>query len=225
MCVFAFRKKFTTMLHTSILAFLAFCVSISSFAPKPIASPQREELITTLARQFPDITNENLDSELEPWSVVKGKPALQKEFAVFDAKLRQQFKTMKLKKAPYWKLKNHPGIDILYMEGTGWHGAIWGYLILDEAQHSVVDVFFFHKGETRTYGAEIGLDWFQEQFVGMQLAQDGQLVKLEMPNREKYSHGGKQIDAISGSTITNRGVMGMFNGMLANYQALLVQGH
>ena len=181
----------------------------------------KEELVTTLSRRFPGITKENVESELLQYSLIKGKPKALKEFVTFDAKLRQQFKTQTLKKVPYWKLKNHPSIDVLYLEGSGWAGPIWGYLLLDQSNKTVVDVFFFHRAETRTYGAEIGLDWFQEQFAGMPLVKDGQLQKLEMPNREKYTYGDLKLDGISGSTITNRGFMGMFNGMLKNYAMLL----
>jgi len=210
-------------MRTAILiAILGLSLAFTVAVQKPIPSPQKEELVTALSRSFPEINKENIESELLQYKLVKGKQVASKKFIVFNKKTYQGFKTQTLKKVPYWKLKNHPSIDILYMYGTGWTGPVWGYLILDQTDKTVVDVRFFHKGETRTYGGDISLDWFQEQFIGMQLVDDGTLKKFEMPDREKFSYGDVQLDAISGATTTNIGVKTMFNGLLKNYAALLI---
>ncbi|MBK6901288.1 MAG: FMN-binding protein [Saprospirales bacterium] len=207
----------THLLFTAMGLFLCF----SSIGQPLLPSPQKDELVTALSRRYPGITLQNLEKELIPYALIKGKPKELKRFADFDKKLHKQFREQTIKKVPFWKLKNHPSIDVLYMEGNGHYGPIWGYLVMDEIDKTIVDVCFFHRAETRTYGADITLDWFQGQFAGMKLSADGQLLQLEMPDRESYTFGGVRLDAISGATQTNRGLMDMYNGMLRNYSALL----
>jgi Na(+)-translocating NADH:ubiquinone oxidoreductase C subunit len=185
---------------------------------------QKEELLLALSRAFPQITQANIDQELQSYVLVKGNSHPTPQFIRFDDQLRMNIRMGKLDFVPYWKLKNHPGVDILYMEGYGYAGPIWGYLIFDEKKGKALDVYFFHRKETRSYGADLSADWYQEQYAGLQLFADSQLFLMENPQREVYTVGGTRIDGLSGSTVTNNGVRAMFNALLKNYEALVVTG-
>ena len=183
---------------------------------------QKEELVETLRWEFPKINEKNIEQELQPYVLVKGQSYPLTQFITFDKDLHANFRMHKLDFAPYWKLKDHPNLDILFMEGYGYEGNIWSYLIFDESSKTIVSIAFFHKNETRTYGGDISLDWYQEQYAGAKLVTDGQLNLMTNPKREVYQFGATRIDGTSGATVTNNGVQAMFNNMLDNYKALLL---
>ena len=190
-----------------------------------LEAKQKEELLLALSRTFPKITEANIEQELQSYVLVKGNSHPTPQFILFDDPLRMNFRMGKLDFVPYWKLKNHPGVDILYMEGYGYAGPIWGYLIFDEKEGKAVDVYFFHRKETRSYGADLSADWYQEQYAGIRLFEEGKTLLMDNPQREVYTLGGTRIDGLSGSTVTNNGVRAMFNALLKNYEALIVIGN
>ena len=183
---------------------------------------QKEELLQTLRWEFPKINENNIEQELQPYVLVRGKSYPLPQFITFDTELHQNFRMHKLAFVPYWKLRNSPNISILFMEGYGYEGPVWSYLIYDEHAKTVVGTSFFHKKETLTYGADISMDWYQEQYAGAKLATNGQLNFMTNPKREVYTFGDTKIDGTSGATVTNNGVQTMFNNMLKNYEALII---
>jgi Na+-transporting NADH:ubiquinone oxidoreductase subunit C len=140
-----------------------------------------------------------------------------------------------MKKENYKKLKGKPyqlplyiaelngkKIYIIPMLGTGLWGPIWGNIALADDYKTVVGVFFDHEGETPGLGAEITTENFQKQFIGKQIFDNkGNYVPLEVvkggvkklpPNQQ--IHG---VDAISGGTITSKGVQAMLDATLKSY--------
>ncbi|MCB9282542.1 MAG: FMN-binding protein [Lewinellaceae bacterium] len=187
-----------------------------------LEAQQKEELVETLRWEFPKINDKNIEQELQPYVLVKGNSYPLTRFISFDKDLRANFRMHKLDFVPYWKLKDHPNIDILYMEGYGYAGNVWSYVVYDEQTKSIIRIAFFHKDETRTYGGDISLDWYQEQYAGAKLVANGQLNYMSNPKREVYQFGDTKIDGTSGATVTNNGIQAMFNNMLDNYKALLL---
>lgn len=182
---------------------------------------QKEELLSVLFPSFPKINASNIEQELQPYVLVKGKAHAMTQFIQFDNALHQQWRMNKLDFVPFWKIKSAPNVDILFMEGYGYAGPVWAYILFNEADQTIMDIRFFHKKETHSYGDEIRKDWYQEQYAGAKLATGGQLNLMENPKREVYSFGGVKLDGASGSTVTNNGIQTMFNHMLANYEPLI----
>ena len=117
---------------------------------------------------------------------------------------------------------NGKKIYIIPMRGTGLWGPIWGNIALSEDFKTVDGVFFDHEGETPGLGAEITTDQFQKQFIGKSIFdENGKFTSIQvvkggikaLPAAEQ-KHG---VDAISGGTITSKGVEKMLNETLKSY--------
>ncbi len=117
---------------------------------------------------------------------------------------------------------NGKKIYIIPMRGTGLWGPIWGNIALSEDFKTVVGVFFDHEGETPGLGAEITTDHFQKQFIGKTIFDiNGKFTSIQVVKGgikalppAQQQHG---VDAISGGTITSKGVEKMLNETLRSY--------
>lgn len=109
---------------------------------------------------------------------------------------------------------------IVPLRGKGLWDAIWGYISLKDDLNTVKGAVFDHKGETPGLGAEITKDWFQHRFADERVFDDdGNLVgvsavKGSLGDSDKEDN---RVDAISGATITSRGVSNMISERLIHY--------
>ena len=112
-------------------------------------------------------------------------------------------------------------INVIPLQGNGLWGPIWGYIGLSSDYTTVVGAVFDHKSEIPGLGAEITTEKFQSQFAGKLIFQDGKFVSIDVlkggittlqDDLKKHS-----VDAISGGTITSRGVNDMIYNVLESY--------
>ncbi|MBR1809779.1 MAG: FMN-binding protein [Paludibacteraceae bacterium] len=106
---------------------------------------------------------------------------------------------------------------IIPMTGAGLWGAIWGYIALDEDRNTVYGTFFNHDSETPGLGGEITTRGFQTRFNGKHI-KAADKYQMEIVKGEA---AGEQVQAISGATITSKGVETMINTTLAEYTEFL----
>ncbi|MGL4992612.1 MAG: NADH:ubiquinone reductase (Na(+)-transporting) subunit C [Bacteroidales bacterium] len=112
---------------------------------------------------------------------------------------------------------------IFPMSGAGLWGPIWGYVSLNDDRNTVYGAYFSHKGETPGLGAEIEKDFFYEQFAGKELFKEGVFKSIAVEKKgQKSLTGADQVDAISGGTITSKGVDAMLMDCLAPYAQFLI---
>ena len=105
----------------------------------------------------------------------------------------------------------NPGI-VLHVQGKGLWGPIWGYVVLSEDGSTIKGVAFAHKSETPGLGAKITDDDFANAFIGKKLYdQNGVFtsVRVVKKGQEGDIREENRVDAISGATITSRGVDNM----------------
>ncbi len=122
----------------------------------------------------------------------------------------------------YIAQKDGKRIYIIPMRGTGLWGPIWGNIALTSDFKTVVGVFFDDKSETPGLGGEIAKPKFQKQFIGKTIFDDGgkftsvEVVKggVQKLPASMQIHG---VDAISGGTITSKGVDAMLRNVLKSY--------
>lgn len=102
--------------------------------------------------------------------------------------------------------------------GVGLWGAVWGYIALAEDWNTIKGVVFDHSSETPGLGAEITTDAFQDQFSGKEIFENGNMVGIAVV---KGSAAGDlhSVDAISGGTLTSKGVENMIIDCLSDYKA------
>lgn len=113
---------------------------------------------------------------------------------------------------------------ILPAYGAGLWGPIWGYVSLDSDKVTIYGAYFAHASETPGLGAEITKPAFTDQFEGKHLMHDGHFVPVSVIKKgQKPAPGADYVDAVSGGTITSRGVAAMLDNSLAPYSVFLTQ--
>ncbi len=112
---------------------------------------------------------------------------------------------------------------ILPTWGKGLWGPVWGYVALKSDGNTIEGVVLDHKGETPGLGAEITTPAFLGQFTGKTIHNAaGQLVSIAVLKGAGSSTGNPNaVDAISGGTLTSRGVEMMLQEGFKGYAPLL----
>lgn len=112
---------------------------------------------------------------------------------------------------------------IVPLRGKGLWGPIWGNIAFEDDFRTVYGVTFGDKGETPGLGAEIATEGFQHQFFGKTIFdKDYNFTSIKvvkggvesLPEKEQI-HG---VDAVSGGTITSKGVSAMLQDCLEDYE-------
>lgn len=124
--------------------------------------------------------------------------------------------------------KNDSIYLVIPVYGKGLWGPIWGYVSFiqeDTAStnmpyyNTVYGVNFDHQSETPGLGAEISQSFFQLPFRGKTIFNDnGSFVSIEVVKGGADPASLHQVDAISGGTITSKGLQSMLDTCLVAYQ-------
>ncbi|WPR70853.1 NADH:ubiquinone reductase (Na(+)-transporting) subunit C [Flavobacterium sp. NG2] len=114
--------------------------------------------------------------------------------------------------------KDGKSFYIIPVRGKGLWGPIWGFISLESDMNTVYGASFGHKSETPGLGAEIETEKFQHQFVGKKIFDEtGNFVSVTAIKGGAQPNNMHGVDAISGATITSKGVTEMFKRTLNNY--------
>lgn len=142
----------------------------------------------------------------------------------FDVNIEQQYKKPLADRELPVFVANVDGATkyILPIYGAGLWGPIWGYISLDENKDTIYGTFFDHQGETPGLGAEIVTPDFNKQFRNKQIFSGNQLVGIQVIKGGNAT-GPNEVDAISGGTITSKGVENMIKNYLTYYEPFLKQ--
>lgn len=108
---------------------------------------------------------------------------------------------------------------IFPLRGRGLWGPIWGYIALNDDMDTIYGATFAHQGETPGLGAEIVTLEFQAQFVGKSIYSNGSFVSITVVKGGADKQNPHAVDAISGGTITSRGLEAMLSSCLGGYQS------
>ncbi len=130
------------------------------------------------------------------------------------------------RRLPVFVSKNGAGqVNYIFpVYGAGLWGPIWGYISLATNLDTVDGAVFGHKGETPGLGAEIANPPFQKQFIGKSLFDGASFVGISVTKGVGSSSGNPHaVDAVSGGTITSRGVQSMIKDCLGDYEPFLVK--
>lgn len=120
---------------------------------------------------------------------------------------------------------------VIPVYGKGLWGPIWGYVSLLKEKPSPADSAFFipfkriygavfdHKGETPGLGAEINQPFFQLPFRDKEIFnREGRFSSVKVVKGGSDPGTRNEVDAISGGTITSKGVQAMLDTCLVSYQ-------
>jgi Na+-transporting NADH:ubiquinone oxidoreductase subunit C len=112
---------------------------------------------------------------------------------------------------------NGDKITIIPVEGKGLWGPIWGYISVKSDMNTVYGATFDHKGETPGLGAEINTRGFETMFIGKKLFEADKFVSVGVVKGGARKDDMHNVDAISGGTITSKGLEKMLVDCLKKY--------
>jgi Na+-transporting NADH:ubiquinone oxidoreductase subunit C len=108
------------------------------------------------------------------------------------------------------------------ISGKGLWSMLYGYLSLESDLETIAGISFYKHGETPGLGAEIEKPWFQRQFRGKKLYEEGAPTEFSV-----LKPGSKldetSVDGISGATITGKGVQALIRKDAASYASYFNQ--
>ncbi len=107
---------------------------------------------------------------------------------------------------------------IVPVRGRGLWGPIWGYLSFEPDMNTIFGAIYDHEGETPGLGAEINTSWFEGAFKGKKIFDDnGSFVSVQVVKGGTPDSNPHGVDAISGGTITSKGLEDMLQDYLEGY--------
>lgn len=119
-------------------------------------------------------------------------------------------------------LDNNDTAYIMPLRGKGLWGPVWGYISFGTDYNTVLGTMFDHKGETPGLGAEINQPFFMDPFKGKTIFDsEGRFTSIQIIKGGAADDNPHGVDAISGGTITSKGVEKMIFDNLSNYQAFI----
>jgi len=114
-------------------------------------------------------------------------------------------------------------VVIIPVEGKGLWGPVWGYISLRSDMNTIYGVTFDHKGETPGLGAEINTTPFESMFIGKKLFESEKFVSVGVLKGGAKDDDPHNVDAISGGTITSKGLEKMLKDCLEKYNDYLLK--
>lgn len=114
-------------------------------------------------------------------------------------------------------------VIIIPMQGKGLWGPIYGYVSLKSDMNTIYGVTFDHKGETPGLGAEINTTGFESMFPGKKIFEGDKLVSIGVLKGGAKEGDPHNVDAISGGTITSKGLQKMLSDDFGKYREYLIK--
>lgn len=134
-----------------------------------------------------------------------------------EAEIKEQ---SKLRELPVYVCSHENGNTyyVLPVRGKGLWGAIWGYISIESDMNTIYGAVFDHAKETPGLGAEIKQGWFESAFKGKKLfAENNDFKSIEVVKPGTAAPTVHNVDAISGGTITSKGLEAMLYDSLEGY--------
>lgn len=224
-------NKATFLFSSVMVVMIAILLSITaiSLAPyqaKNIRIEKMKNILTSVAVHAETAETEKLYNQYITQQIVlnnKGEE-VKGSVAAFDIDLKKELDKIKIGKTdeqlfPLFICKKEgKTFYIVPLRGKGLWGPIWGYISLEADMNTIYGASFAHKSETPGLGAEIETEKFQQQFIGKKIFDEsGDFVSVTVIKGGAPPNDMHGVDAISGATITSKGVSEMFKRTLSNY--------
>lgn len=124
-------------------------------------------------------------------------------------------------KLPAYGFKN--GITVVPIYGAGLWGPVWGYLALNNDFATIEGAYFDHESETPGLGGKIKDDpSFRESFIGEILSYGTEKAfGIIKGGSEKGNRTDSKVDAITGATMTSKGLDAAINSWVKAFEPAL----
>ena len=108
-------------------------------------------------------------------------------------------------------------------QGKGLWSTVHSYVGLETDLATIRGVTFFDHGETPGLGGECSKPWFQRNFQGKKLWENGEPVKFEVAKGTADPVTPYKVDGMSGATITGNGIQKFVNETFRQYNEAVFQ--
>ena len=113
------------------------------------------------------------------------------------------------------------GVAVMPIYGAGLWGPVWGYVAFQPDCRTIAGAYFDHESETPGLGAKIKDEaWFREKFVGKAVAFGAETL-FNLDKNAEESGAANAVDAITGATMTSRGLNEALNVWFKAYESHL----
>jgi Na+-transporting NADH:ubiquinone oxidoreductase subunit C len=209
-----------------LLAFAA--TSLKPYQEKNIEIRKKQDILAALNIRVPRQEAEGLFARYITDSYTvnsKGEKVAGYEAFKVDMK-KEMAKPLKDRVLPVYiaTLDDSSHSIVVPLRGKGLWGPIWGYIAFKEDMNTILGSMFDHQGETPGLGAEIATPVFQKQFIGKKIFDSNKDFKSVKVIKGGASPGNlHEVDAISGGTITSKGLEAMVDTCLGAYTAYFLK--
>jgi len=224
---------FSAVLVILVAAFLSFISqSLKPFQERNVEIEKKQDILGSVrlggdVAAAPDknsFVEEQYDKYIQKSIVLNSKGVVLEGIDAFEltGRLAEEMKKPVEERAlPLFLYTDESG-EVKYIipvRGKGLWGPIWGYVSLDDDFTTIYGAVFDHKGETPGLGAEIREGWFEQAFQGKQIFENGKFVSIQVVKGGTADDNPYGVDAISGGTITSKGLQNMLYESMKPYEA------
>ena len=224
-------NKYTFIYASVMVVLVAAVLSIAAMALKPLQKKNTEiekkqnilasvNIVTTSKNAEEVFARKILNSYVvnSEGEVIEGN--------AFDVELRiEKTKPLEKRQLPVFECQTDDGLKYIFpLRGAGLWGPIWGYIALNDDLNTIYGANFDHQAETPGLGAEISTPPFQEAFKGKKIFDaSGNLVSIIVAKANESALEQHRVDAVSGGTITSKGLEQMLLNDLKSYQNFITR--
>ncbi|PTN07860.1 NADH:ubiquinone reductase (Na(+)-transporting) subunit C [Mangrovibacterium marinum] len=212
------------ILVAAILSFAAF--NLKPYQAKNVEIEKKQNILASVNIAATAADAEQIYSEKIVNSYIVNAKGETLEGDAFTVDLKKErAKKVEDRQLPVFECNIDGGIKyILPLYGAGLWGPIWGYISVESDMNTIYGATFDHQGETPGLGAEIATKAFQEQFKGKTIFdEDGKFYSIVVAKSNETAPAEHKVDAISGGTITSKGLQTMVEDDLGAYKAFFNQ--
>ncbi len=221
-----------TFIYASVMVILvAAILSIAAIALKPMQNKnteieKKQNILASVNIETTAKDAEQVYAEKIVNSYVVNSEGEVVEGDAFTVDLKvQKAKPLEQRLLPVFECQTETGLKYIFpLRGAGLWGPIWGFVALNEDLNTIFGANFDHQGETPGLGAEISTPGFEEQFTGKSIFDaSGKLVSIIVAKSSESAPEEHKVDAISGGTITSKGLEQMLLDDLTSYQKFITR--
>jgi len=212
------------ILVAAILSFAAF--NLKPFQAKNVEIEKKQNILASVNIAATAVDAEQIYSEKIVNSYIVNSKGEKVDGDAFTVDLKKErAKQVEDRQLPVFECNIDGNLKyILPLYGAGLWGPIWGYISVDSDMNTIFGATFDHQGETPGLGAEIATKPFQEQFAGKTIFDsNGEFYSIIVAKSNETAPAEHKVDAISGGTITSKGLQNMVMDDLGAYKAFFNQ--
>ncbi len=228
-----FSNTYIFIFSTVMVVLVALLLSLAAMQLKPfqdknIEVEKKQNILASL--QIESTTKNAVDlyaKYITDSYVINNKGEKQDGVVAFDVDLKTELEkpaSQRLLPVFVGTLEDQSKAYSLPVRGKGLWGPIWGYVSVKPDMNTIYGVTYDHQGETPGLGAEIATKGFQEPFMGKTLFKDStDFVSIQVEKGGAKKDDPHAVDAISGGTITSKGLQAMLDSCLVQYKTYFIK--